>query len=55
MKPEQEARERTLKMLEIYVDVAENLLAMPVIRGRKTETEKFAGADENIYNRSDDV
>ena len=43
---EQEARERTLKMFDIYVDVAENLLAMPVIRGRKTETEKFAGADE---------
>ena len=43
---EKEARERTLKMLEIYVDIAENLLAIPVIKGIKTETEKFAGADE---------
>ena len=32
-------------MLEIYVDVAENFLAIPVIKGIKTETEKFAGAD----------
>ncbi len=41
----EEAIERTLKMLEIYVDVAENFLAIPVIKGIKTETEKFAGAD----------
>ena len=43
---EKEARERTLQMLNIYVDVAEKLLAIPVITGLKTETEKFAGADE---------
>ena len=43
---EQEARERTLKMLDIYVDIAENFLAIPVISGLKTEKEKFAGADE---------
>ncbi len=43
---ENEARERTLQMLNIYVDVAEKLLAIPVITGLKTETEKFAGADE---------
>jgi prolyl-tRNA synthetase len=42
----EEAKERTLQMLDIYVDVAENLLAIPVIRGIKTESEKFAGADE---------
>ena len=41
---EQEAREETLQMLEIYADVLENWLAMPVIRGNKTEKEKFAGA-----------
>lgn len=41
-----EARERTIQMLDIYADVAENLLAIPVVKGRKTETEKFAGADE---------
>ena len=43
---EKEARERTLQMLNIYVNVAEKLLAIPVITGLKTETEKFAGADE---------
>lgn len=42
----QEAKERTLQMLNIYRDVAENLLAIPVIYGLKTEKEKFAGADE---------
>ena len=41
---EEEAREETLQMLEIYADVLENYLAMPVIRGQKTEKEKFAGA-----------
>lgn len=39
-----EAEERTLMMLEIYSDVIENLLAIPVLKGRKTEKEKFAGA-----------
>ncbi len=41
---EAEAREETLRMLEIYADCCENYLAMPVIRGNKTEKEKFAGA-----------
>jgi len=41
---EEEARAETLQMLEIYADVAENWMAMPVIRGQKTEREKFAGA-----------
>ncbi len=41
---EQEAREETLTMLEVYADCCENYLAMPVIRGEKTEKEKFAGA-----------
>ena len=40
-----EAEERTLMMLEIYADVIENLLAIPVIKGKKTESEKFAGAE----------
>ncbi len=43
---EAEAREETLQQLEIYADVLENYLAMPVIRGNKTEKEKFAGAVE---------
>ena len=41
---EEEAREETLQMLEVYADCCEHLLAMPVIRGNKTDKEKFAGA-----------
>lgn len=41
---DEEAAEETLKMLNVYTDVAENYLAIPVIRGQKTEKEKFAGA-----------
>lgn len=40
----QEAIEETERMLEVYADFAENVMAVPVIRGRKTETERFAGA-----------
>ncbi len=41
---EEEAEEETLKMLEVYRDYVENDLAVPVVTGRKTEREKFAGA-----------
>ncbi len=41
----EEAEEETRKMLGVYKDFAENELAMPVIDGQKTESEKFAGAD----------
>ncbi len=41
---EAEAREETLQQLEVYADLCENYLAMPVIRGNKTDKEKFAGA-----------
>ena len=41
----EEAKERTIQMLNIYVDIIENVLAMPVLRGQKTESEKFAGAE----------
>ena len=41
----EEAEERTLMMLNIYEDVIQNLLAIPVIKGKKTESEKFAGAE----------
>ncbi|TYA14317.1 proline--tRNA ligase [Paenibacillus faecis] len=41
---EQEAREETMRMLEIYRDFVENYLAIPVIVGQKTPSEKFAGA-----------
>ena len=40
-----EAEERTLMMLEIYADVIENLLAIPVLKGQKTPKEQFAGAE----------
>src|SRR5205823_234087 len=41
---EAEAQEETLKMLDVYADFAENVLAVPVIKGAKTESEKFPGA-----------
>lgn len=40
----EEAQEETMKMLEVYAEFAENVLAIPVIKGRKSEKEKFAGA-----------
>ena len=41
----EEAEEETLRMLAVYKDFAENVLAIPVITGQKSEKEKFAGAD----------
>jgi prolyl-tRNA synthetase len=41
----EEAQEETIRMLDVYADFAINDAAIPVIRGRKSETEKFAGAD----------
>lgn len=41
----EEAKERTEQMLNVYADFCEEVLAMPVIRGRKSEKEKFAGAE----------
>ncbi len=41
---EAEAIEETERMLEVYASFCENELAMPVIRGKKTDKEKFAGA-----------
>ncbi|HTR36853.1 MAG TPA: proline--tRNA ligase [Bryobacteraceae bacterium] len=40
----EEALEEVLRMLDVYADVAENVMAMPVIKGQKTSAEKFAGA-----------
>lgn len=39
-----EAEQETLKMLNIYADFCEKILAIPMIKGKKTENEKFAGA-----------
>lgn len=41
----EEAQNETLQMLNIYKDMAEELLAIPVVVGRKSEKEKFAGAE----------
>jgi prolyl-tRNA synthetase len=43
---EEDAREETIKMLNVYADFCEEALAIPVIKGQKTEKEKFAGAVE---------
>jgi prolyl-tRNA synthetase len=41
---EQEAVEETHRMLEVYADFAENYMALPVVKGVKSENERFAGA-----------
>ncbi len=41
----EEAEERTIQMLNLYADFCENVLAIPMIKGRKTDKEKFAGAE----------
>ena len=41
---EEEAMEETMKMLSVYEEFAKTCLSMPVLTGRKTEKEKFAGA-----------
>ena len=43
---EEEAQEETLKILEVYRQVAEDEMAMPVILGQKSERERFAGANK---------
>ena len=42
----EEAQEETLRMLGVYKEFSENVLAIPVITGQKSEKEKFAGADK---------
>ena len=41
----EEAEARTIQMLNVYADFCEEVLAIPVVRGRKTDKEKFAGAE----------
>ena len=41
----EEAEERTIQMLNVYADFCEEFLAIPVVKGRKTDKEKFAGAE----------
>ncbi len=44
----QEAWAEALRMLEVYREVAEDVLAIPVLRGRKSAAERFAGAEETL-------
>jgi len=45
---EAEAVEETARMLDVYADFAENVAAVPVIKGRKTPGERFAGALDTL-------
>lgn len=40
----EDAQEETIKMLNVYAEFCENVLAIPVVKGQKTDKEKFAGA-----------
>jgi prolyl-tRNA synthetase len=44
----QEAMEETSRMLDVYAHFAENWMAMPVIKGKKSESERFAGALDTL-------
>ncbi len=41
----EEAQAETIQMLNVYAEFCENVLAMPVVKGQKTEKERFAGAE----------
>lgn len=41
----EDAQERTIRMLDVYAKFCEEVLAIPVIKGQKTDKEKFAGAE----------
>ncbi len=45
---EKEALEETYRMLDVYADFTENVMAVPVIKGKKTPGERFAGALETL-------
>ncbi|MBC6368813.1 proline--tRNA ligase [Algoriphagus sp. AK58] len=44
----QEAMDETVQMMNVYAQFAEEYMALPVVKGRKTENERFAGADETF-------
>jgi prolyl-tRNA synthetase len=44
----EEAREETARMLGVYADCAERFMAMPVIQGKKTQSERFPGAVDTL-------
>ncbi len=43
-----EAIDETFQMMNVYAQFAEEFMALPVVRGRKTENERFAGADDTL-------
>jgi prolyl-tRNA synthetase len=43
-----EAMEETIQMMNVYAQFAEEFMAVPVVKGKKTENERFAGADETF-------
>jgi prolyl-tRNA synthetase len=45
---EAEALEETYRMLDVYADFAQNVMALPVFKGKKTPGERFAGAHETL-------
>lgn len=48
----EEAEKEALMILDMYVDVCENILAIPVVTGVKSESEKFAGAEKTYTNET---
>ncbi|TDK41867.1 proline--tRNA ligase [Algoriphagus formosus] len=44
----EEAEAETLQMMQVYAQFAEEFMALPVVRGRKTENERFAGAEDTL-------
>jgi prolyl-tRNA synthetase len=44
----QEAMDETVQMMNVYAQFAEEFMALPVVKGRKTENERFAGADDTL-------
>jgi prolyl-tRNA synthetase len=44
----EEAMAETVQMMNVYAQFAEELMALPVVRGRKTANERFAGADDTL-------
>ena len=44
----EEAMSETVQMMNIYAQFAEEFMALPVVKGKKTDSERFAGADETL-------
>ncbi len=51
---EQEAKEETFKILDLYAEFIESVLAIPVVRGEKTPSEKFARGSPHLFRGSHD-